>query len=70
MTPEELLGARVRKVMGVRLAGAVTPRIPCWECSDGTYRDPGPRESAVYVRWDDGTVGWVHRQFLQPEARP
>jgi len=77
VTRRPRLGDRVSKVMGVRESGTVVAqvgcrvrRIPYRECTDGTYRDPRPLERVVYVRWDNGTVGWVHLQFLQPEAQP
>ena len=33
--------------------------------TDGQYRQPLKYEQPVYVKWNDGTIGWINKQFLQ-----
>ena len=60
-------GTRVRKDMGLRQSGVVVPPFPKSAYTDGQYREPQPNEVVVFVKWDDGTQGWVHGQFLNYE---
>jgi hypothetical protein len=60
------VGTRVRKTMGVQLSGVVI--APTTKYTDGTYRHPYSRESVVYVRWDEGGVGWQHKSHLAKEG--
>ena len=59
------LGDRVLKNMGVRQVGTVVESVPRHLWSDGSYRYPESGESPVWVRWDDGTMGWIHECFLE-----
>jgi hypothetical protein len=61
------VGQRVRKDMGVRLSGIVVHPMHSSRYTDGSYRPPSRREQAVFTRWDDGTQGWTHREFLVAE---
>jgi len=61
------VGNRVRKVVGVVLTGTAVPAMPVEKYTDGSYRRPREDECAVYVKWDDGTVGWVHAMFMVRE---
>jgi hypothetical protein len=59
-------GTPVRKTMGVALSGMVIRRIPRDQYTDGQYREPLPHERPVYVRWSDGSRGWIQQPFLMP----
>ena len=63
------IGNRVRKVMGVVQSGTVIPIVPVSKYSDGSYRAPYNREYVVYVKWDDGTVGWVNTTHVMKEKK-
>lgn len=60
------VGARIETTMGIFQCGTVITSIPLRQYTDGSYREPLGLEKhrAVYVRWDDGTQGWTHRQFV------
>jgi hypothetical protein len=60
-------GTPVRKTMGVALSGVVIGKIPRDRYTDGQYREPLSHERPVYVRWSDGSRGWIDRPFLQPQ---
>ena len=59
-------GIRVLKTMGVAGSSVVIGRIPRDLYTDGQYREPLPYERPVYVRWSDGSRGWIQRPFLHP----
>jgi hypothetical protein len=59
------VGDRVATNMGVRLSGVVIHPFLASKATDGTYRAPERHETAVWVRWNDGTSGWIHRAFVQ-----
>lgn len=63
------VGTRVQKDMGCRLVGTVVWPIALAQCTDGTYRAPMSHEHVVWVRWDDGSIGWTHRAFIVPERK-
>lgn len=58
------VGTPVHKRMGARLRGVVIKPVPFINCTDGTYRDPQAGEDPVYVKWEDGTVGWVNGKYM------
>lgn len=57
------IGQRVAKTMGVRLNGIVIRPFNWRAATDGTYK--APDRDATWVRWDDGTRGWIHSRFLK-----
>ena len=63
-------GTRVHRTMGVRQSGTVLPHaVHRIDWTDGTYRYPEwSHERPVWVRWDDGTAGWTHREALNAEG--
>ncbi len=62
------IGSRVHTTMGVREAGTViVPLSSSDKYTDGSYRGPEngrERRSAVYVKWDNGTQGWINSIHL------
>jgi len=58
------VGQRVETTMGIRQRGEVIPRF-YGPFTDGQYRQPEGRERPVYVRWEDGTKGWIQEPFLR-----
>ena len=62
------LGERVHKTMGVRVSGIVIRRF-AGPYTDGQYRAPTSKDHPVFVRWDDGTVGWIDEAFLMEGKR-
>lgn len=62
------IGTRVITTMGVRQAGVVVPSFYWKESTDGTYRAPDhaehERKEAVWVKWDNGTKGWISAAHL------
>lgn len=61
-----LKGQRVVKTMGCRMEGTVIPSFPLEDADDGTYRSPASHEKPVWVKWSDGTKGWIHSAHLAP----
>lgn len=59
------IGRRVHKTMGIRESGTVIKPF-AGPYSDGQYRAPYRHEKPVYIQWDDGTRGWIQREFVQP----
>lgn len=63
------IGDRVRKNAGVEQRGVVI--APFYgPYTDGQYRTPDGKlemRNAVYVKWDDGTKGWLASQYLTKE---
>ena len=57
------LGDRVEKTMGVRMIGTIIAPFPWAEHTDGSYAPPGRWD--VPVLWDDGTKGYIHKNFLR-----
>lgn len=60
------IGRRVEKTMGIRETGIVI-RPFVGPFTDGQYRLPYRHERPVYVQWDDGTRGWIQREFLRQQ---
>jgi len=59
------VGDRVKKVMGVVEHGTVVREMH--DYSDGSYRRPYGHENAIFVKWDDGTKGWVNNVHVVRE---
>ena len=60
---EFAIGRPVEKTMGVRMSGVVIPAFYWRDATDGTYK--APDRDATWVRWADGTKGWIHNCFLR-----
>ena len=58
-----MIGQPVEKTMGVRMSGVVIPAFYWRDATDGTYK--APDRDATWVRWADGTKGWIHNRFLR-----
>jgi len=58
------VGSRVCTTMGVRRTGTVIEPFNWKDSNDGTYRGPTSKEKAVWVKWNDGTKGWIHDAFV------
>lgn len=56
---------RVRKNMGIVMVGRVIHPISPASYTDGSYRRPESREKPVYVKWADGSQGWIHSVYLE-----
>ena len=39
--------------------GTIIDYVYYKDADDGTYRPPEKKDRPVYVRWDDGTKGWI-----------
>ncbi len=67
MSKKFRLGDVVIKTMGVRQIGEVIPYISLSAYTDGTYREPHSNEMKyiVYIRWSDGTKGWIHDTHIE-----
>jgi len=61
------IGEKARTDMGVRREGVVVFPFSWKDCTDGQYRSPESKDgSVVWVQWNDGTRGWIQKQFLLP----
>jgi hypothetical protein len=53
-------GTQVATIMGCRMEGTVVKPFLHREANDGTYREPPPNAKVVFVRWSDGSKGWIN----------
>lgn len=58
------VNSRVVKHMGVRMEGVVVVPFPWQSATDGTYRAPLSIDDPVFVKWQDGTQGWISARHL------
>ena len=67
MSKQFPIGTKVREVQGTAKTGMVIFPIAKQFYTDGSYREPLTNEKArvLYVRWEDKTQGWTHKQFVQ-----
>lgn len=67
MSKQFPIGTKVKTAQGIRQSGEIISPIPKSQYSDGSYREPLTNEKArvLYVRWEDKTQGWTHKQFVQ-----
>jgi hypothetical protein len=64
------VGDRVVKNMGCRMEGTVIPPFSHKEADDGTYRPPLTRDKPVWVRWSDGSRGWINEVHVTRQEHP
>ena len=67
MSKQFPVGAKVKTVQGVQQSGVIISPILKSQYTDGSYREPLTKEKSrvLYVRWEDKTQGWIHKQFVQ-----
>lgn len=58
------IGQRVERTMGVKQAGEVINAFS-GPYTDGQYRAPERHERPVWVKWDDGTKGWIQASAIR-----
>lgn len=58
------IGTKVKTIMGCRQYGVVISSVGNRQYTDGSYRPPYPNQKVVYVKWDDGTVGWMPSHYV------
>jgi len=53
--------------MGIVRTGVAVRVMPPEKYTDGSYRRPRTSDNPVYVKWDDGTRGWVGNEYVRRE---